>query len=198
MVCGVKWKGCDCPWFNYENVDVHLGNPVRYQEEMDRRRDQEERDEALARRMQGLGIDRQGDDARREMFGIGNMAGHHMNANFMQAAREALTTNYANAEQAARGLLNGWVTGRENRMPGFAPGPDEVTAMLRQGGDVGRVRPHEQERDPAEAGRPARRGTNMRRSAIIDMFAGGAGGRSQTTEEAEQERRIQDWANGVS
>ncbi len=200
MVCGVKWKGCDCPWFNYENVDVHLGNPVRYQEELDRRRDQEERDEALARRMQGLGIDGQGDDARREVFGIGNMAGHQMNANFMQAAREALTANYANAEQAARGLLNGWVTGRENRLPGFPAGVDEVAEVLRQGGDGGRERERERERarDPAEEARPMRRATNRRRSAIVDMFAGGTGGRSQTAEEAEEERRIQAWANGVS
>ena len=198
MVCGVKWKGCDCPWFNYENVDAHLGNPVRYQEELDRRRDQEERDEALARRMQGLGIDGQGDDARREIFGVGNMAAHHMNANFMQAAREALTTNYANAEQAARGLLNGWVTGRENRMPGFPLGADEVADVLRQGGDGGRDRNRERERDPAEGARPVRRGTNRRRSAVVDMFAGVIGGRSQTVEETEQERRIQDWANGVS
>lgn len=166
---------------------------------MDRRRDQEQRDEALARRMQGLGIDGQGDNGRRDIFGLGNMAGHHMNANFMQAAREALTTNYANAEQAARGLLNGWVTGRENRMPGFPPGINEVEDVLRQGGDGGRERERERDRelDPAEGARPTRRGTNRRRSAFVDLFAG-AGGRSQTAEEAEQERRIQDWANGVT
>jgi IBR domain, a half RING-finger domain len=178
MVCGLRWKSCDCPWFNYENVDAHLGNPMRYQEEMDRRRDQEHRDEALARRMQALGVD--DDDPRREVFGIGNAAGHHMNQNFIQQAREALTANYQNAEQAARGLLNGWVTGRENRVPGFPGGLDDTV---------------ERERDNPD-GRPVRRGTNRRRSAIIDMFA--AGGRSQTAEEREQERRIQDWANGVS
>ena len=191
MVCGLKWKSCDCPWFNYENVDVHLGNPIRYQEEMDRRRDQEQRDEALARRMQALGMD--GEGARREMFGIGNAAGHHMNANFIQQAREALTANYQNAEQAARGLLNGWMGGRENPLPGGIPGTlDELNGIL-QGED--------RRRDPADpppappAARPQRRGTNRRRNVLDDVLAGG---RSQTTEEREQDRRIQDWANGVA
>ena len=211
MVCGLRWKSCDCPWFNYENVDTHLGNPVRYQEEMDRRRDQEQRDEALARRMQALGVGGR-NDANRDVFGIGNMAGHHMNANFIQQAREALTANYQNAEQAARGLINGWYTGRENQLPGFPGAPDETPEILRQGGGP---REHEGERRPAGARpgepgyvpiialdpadpRPVRRGTNRRRSAIVDMFANGMNGRSQTTEEREQERRIQDWANGVS
>jgi IBR domain, a half RING-finger domain len=208
MVCGLRWKSCDCPWFNYENVDAHLGNPMRYQEEMDRRRDQEQRDEALARRMQALGV-----NGNAEMFG--NAAGHHMNANFIQQAREALTANYANAEQAARGLLNGWVTGRENRLPGF-PGAMDETAELRgpfgaaarhRNGALERDRAAERAqdreresdtaRDPADT-RPQRRGTNRRRNAIIDMLAGsGMAGRSQTAEEREQERRIQDWANGV-
>ena len=198
MVCGVKWKGCDCPWFNYENVDAHLGNPIRYQEELDRRRDQEERDEALARRMQGLVVDGNEGvrrDRDREVFGIGNMGRHHMNANFIQQAREALTANYANAEQAARGLLNGWVTGRENPLPaGFPGGLDEIPELLRPE----RERERERERDPAEGARPARRGTNRRRSALVDMVAGGMNGRSQTAEETEQERRIQDWAHGVT
>ncbi|RMZ76774.1 hypothetical protein DV737_g4628, partial [Chaetothyriales sp. CBS 132003] len=62
MVCGLKWKSCDCAWFNYESVDAQLGNPFR------------------------------------DVFGIGNGAGHHMNANFIQQARDALTANFQNAE----------------------------------------------------------------------------------------------------
>ncbi|KAL8830888.1 MAG: hypothetical protein Q9191_001184 [Dirinaria sp. TL-2023a] len=73
MICGAKWKTCDCPWFNYEAVENdrlhHLqipqpvprrmpGNPaLGYQEELDRRREQERADEALARRIQALGLD---------------------------------------------------------------------------------------------------------------------------------------------
>ena len=73
MICGAKWKTCDCPWFNYEAVENdrlhHMqvpqpvprrmpGNPaLGYQEELDRRREQERADEALARRIQALGVD---------------------------------------------------------------------------------------------------------------------------------------------
>ena len=73
MICGAKWKTCDCPWFNYEAVENdrlhHMqvpqpvprrmpGNPaLGYQEELDRRREQERADEALARRIQMMGLD---------------------------------------------------------------------------------------------------------------------------------------------
>jgi hypothetical protein len=201
MVCGLKWKSCDCPWFNYESVDAHLGNPIRYQEEMDRRRDQERRDEALARRMQDLGMNNGGarEDRDREVWGFGNAAGHHMNANFIQQARDVFTANYANAEQAARGLISGWMTGRENPLPGFPGGLDDINAFLRQPNNAsGQNTPTEDEApDPAESIlRPARRATTRRRSAFVDMLT--AGGRSQTGAEAEQDRRIRDWANNVT
>ncbi|WEW59449.1 hypothetical protein PRK78_004923 [Emydomyces testavorans] len=92
IICGAKWKSCDCPWFNYNHMpemhafgDMHhhhhhhhnnpLHNhpafrrmmnaragqgredhqaPLRYQQEMDRRREQERNDEALARRLQAM------------------------------------------------------------------------------------------------------------------------------------------------
>jgi len=103
MVCGVKWKGCDCPWFNYNVVnDARLGgDPIRYQQEMDRRREQERADEELARRLTGLGMGARGAD---------------LNQDFLQQAREALTANYQNAELAARGLLGGWLNQRENAL----------------------------------------------------------------------------------
>ncbi|KAL8957947.1 MAG: hypothetical protein Q9183_005938 [Haloplaca sp. 2 TL-2023] len=63
-----------------------------YQAELDARREQERRDEELARRLQGMGMhdrptgveiyqvtDEQEDDG----FGVGNGAGHHMNTNFV-------------------------------------------------------------------------------------------------------------------
>ncbi|KAL9023596.1 MAG: hypothetical protein Q9196_007103 [Gyalolechia fulgens] len=81
MICGIKWKGCDCPWFNYQAVErdrlVHTQDlpPERlvravgdgldaeharaargYQAEIGARREQERRDEALARRFQVLGL----------------------------------------------------------------------------------------------------------------------------------------------
>lgn len=73
MICGAKWKSCDCPWFNYDAVErdrlnhMQIPQPVPrpqgrnpalgYQEEMDRRREQEGADEDLARRIQALGLD---------------------------------------------------------------------------------------------------------------------------------------------
>ncbi|PGH17529.1 hypothetical protein AJ79_01129 [Helicocarpus griseus UAMH5409] len=73
MICGAKWKTCECPWFNYEAVEadrmnhvdvqraraMYVGdgqwrNPIRYQQEMDLRRRQEELDEYVARRLQDL------------------------------------------------------------------------------------------------------------------------------------------------
>lgn len=78
MICGLKWKTCNCPWFNYEAVENdrlnHMNIPRRvvvpggfpgaipnpalgYQEELDHRREQERRDENLARRIQILGLD---------------------------------------------------------------------------------------------------------------------------------------------
>lgn len=183
MVCGMKWKSCDCPWFNYEAVDAHLGDPARYQREMDRRRDQINRDEELARRMQQLG----GDAGRQlgGMFGIGNGADHHMNQNFIQQAREALTANYAQANRAARGLLNGIVNGRENQLPGMPMQMEQMLDMLGQGGRM---------RDPAEAQdegrRPRRRGTGRRRATATDEAEARPVGMAR-----DEERRIQDWAN---
>lgn len=74
IICGAKWKSCDCPWFNYDNYAGDQLNrmnvararqiyedengewrrPLRYQEEVDRRRQQEERDELIAQRLQQI------------------------------------------------------------------------------------------------------------------------------------------------
>ncbi|EEP77713.1 predicted protein [Uncinocarpus reesii 1704] len=84
IICGAKWKTCECPWFNYttvhdddilENMNIpqarreavpdnedHRG-PIRYQQEMDRRREQEQEDEVLARRLQQVfGFQEEDDD----------------------------------------------------------------------------------------------------------------------------------------
>jgi hypothetical protein len=193
MVCGLKWKSCDCPWFNYEAVDAHLGNPQRYQEEMDRRRDQEQRDEVLARRMEVLGIDEE--DAG-GIFGLGTVAGHHMNQNFIQQAREALTANYQNAEQAARALVNGWYTGRENRIPDIPEDMNDLPRVLRQ--ESQRQRPNDAAEEGAAPER-RRRNNNQRRRNPPDAAPNFADGRYQPTQEdREQERRIRAWATGVA
>ncbi|KAM5499649.1 hypothetical protein McanMca71_006223 [Microsporum canis] len=60
IVCGSKWKTCDCPWFNYNDslggpdIPGEFRRPILYREEIDRRHQQEEEDEALARQLQGL------------------------------------------------------------------------------------------------------------------------------------------------
>jgi hypothetical protein len=71
-----------------------------------------------------------------------------MNQNFIQQAREALTANYAQAGQAARDLLTGFVTGRENPIPGMPGQMEQMLEMLGQG----RRRNHNRTRpaDPAE------------------------------------------------
>lgn len=47
-------------------------------------------------------------------FQVRNPGGRRFNTNFFQQAREVLTADYQNAEVAARGLLGGWLAGREN------------------------------------------------------------------------------------
>jgi hypothetical protein len=154
MVCGSKWKSCDCPWFNYENVDAHLGNPIRYQEELDRRREQEQIDEAIARRMQGLGVAEEDNGP----IGAGNAAGRHVNDDFVQQARNILTGNFRQAVLEAEGLVNG-TPGRENPLPGPPLFRDQVAHLLRQqnqrrNGDV-----------PLPAPLPRRQGTFRRQTA---------------------------------
>ena len=116
MVCGSKWKSCDCPWFNYEAVDDLRGNPIRYQQEMDRRREQFVRDEEIARQMAGLNVRA---ERRRRRPVVEELGDRDIgNAEFMVQARDALAGRYQLGEEAARGLLGGWLTGREHHMPG--------------------------------------------------------------------------------
>ena len=123
MVCGLKWKTCDCPWFNYEAVENdrlnHMNPPqVRrvpvnqqrgYQEELERRQEQERRDEALARRMQVLGIDLQTGDNHsqnrnihhnQDVINLGNAPHHVVNQHFLRRAADLLSSTYGD-DQAA-------------------------------------------------------------------------------------------------
>ncbi|EXJ89813.1 hypothetical protein A1O3_02880 [Capronia epimyces CBS 606.96] len=193
MVCGLKWKSCDCPWFNYQAVDVHLGDPVRYQVEMDRRREQVNRDEALARRLQQMGLVNAGDN-QEGAFGLGNAANHHLNQNFIQQAREALTANYAQAGQAARDLINGLVTGRENRLPGMPMEMEQMLGML--GGGGGGVQDPAEEGHRPEAGRrTARRTAGRRRTAAPAPDRAGEHDGAGEGDDADPERRLREWAN---
>ena len=171
MVCGCKWKSCDCPWFNYENVDAHLGNPIRYQEELDRRREQERGDEALARRMQGLGVAEEDNG----FIGVGNAASRHIDDDFVQQARNILTGNFRQAVLAAEGLVNGAVMEGENPLPGLRQ------RSQRGIGDI-----------PLPAPLPRRQGTFRRQSANP------ASGNRHAVENQDGEMRIRDWQSDIS
>ncbi|KAI9818696.1 MAG: hypothetical protein M1832_004171 [Thelocarpon impressellum] len=114
MICGAKWKTCNCPWFSYEQVAAdrlnHMQIPqvrmVRqpdhggYAGEMDRRRRQEERDEDFARRMQVLDLN--GDDAVGARYGPGGMfPPQPANADYMRVAADFLGGAYDQAAAAA-------------------------------------------------------------------------------------------------
>lgn len=147
MICGLKWKSCNCPWFNYEAVeedrlnhmqvpmDVEGGPaerprrlrrprpPGTYDEEITERQRQERRDEALARRLQRVALANEDDDYQGgigNIHGIGNGAGHFMNQDYVRAAHNILTGNFDQATAAAN-----YVMGVANARgpPGLEPGP---------------------------------------------------------------------------
>jgi hypothetical protein len=177
MVCGSKWKSCDCPWFNYENVDAHLGNPIRYQEELDRRREQEQEDAALAREMQGLGVAEGGNG----LIGAGNVASGHMNDDFVQQARNILTGNFRQAVLAAEGLVNG-TAGRENPLPGPPLPRDQLLRQRTQRRNVD---------VPLPAPLPRRQATFRRQTANP------VGGNRHAAENQDGEVRTEDWQSDI-
>jgi hypothetical protein len=179
MVCGCKWKSCDCPWFNYENVDAHLGNPIRYQEELDRRREQERGDEVLARRMQVVGLAEEDNG----FIGVGNAASRHMDNDFLQQARNILTGNFRQAALAAEGLFNGTVTGGENPLPGLPLPRDQFLRQQAQRGN-GNI--------PLPAQLPRRQATFRRQTANP------ASGNRHAAENPDGEIRIRDWQSDIS
>lgn len=128
MVCGKKWRTCECAWFNYDTSEsdrlqhIHvprepfvgreaaevplsphrivrpgLGSGPRpqhrsFEEEMRRRRLQEQSDAELARRLQASHAfgDEHEDDylgGFGEVHGIGNAAGHFMNEDYRPRPR---------------------------------------------------------------------------------------------------------------
>lgn len=121
MVCGLKWKSCDCAWFNYEAAGNLGGDPVRYQQELDRRREQERRDAELARRMQDVRVGGQMNAPAEEGQAAAN------NAGLLARARGALAATLPNTEGAARGWFAGWLDERDR-----GPGPVPVDENTRQ------------------------------------------------------------------
>ena len=124
MICGLQWKTCDCPWFNYEAVEAdrleHMNvpqvpgqfpaanpNPARgYQEEIDRRREQERRDEELARRLQGIGLGGNNNNNNNNEA-LPNPLPHHLNREFIHRAEAILLGNHDAAQtEAAEHLLH--------------------------------------------------------------------------------------------
>ncbi|KAI9820381.1 MAG: hypothetical protein M1827_006005 [Pycnora praestabilis] len=129
ILCGLKWKTCDCPWFNYEAVEndrlhhmyIPRQIPLRrfppnrgadrplpplpprgYNEEIGRMQQQEHRDEAMARRFQVLGLNdnRELIGRQGEEFGVGNAGNNLMNDNFVRVAAEILTGDFGHAQAA--------------------------------------------------------------------------------------------------
>ncbi len=122
MVCGVKWKGCDCPWFTYQAVEhdrlLHMnvaqvrqdglgadGMPRAYHEDLARRRVQEQRDEDLARRMQEMALPHHHYPYPGGAFELATGAGHFMHGPFRQRATDLQTVNNARAHLNAVNAL---------------------------------------------------------------------------------------------
>lgn len=129
MICGLKWKSCNCPWFNYETVEADRLNhmqvpqnadadqrphrlrrprPNNYNDEINLRRRQERADEDLARRLQRVALADGDDDYQGgigDINGIGNGAGHFMNQDYIRAAHNILTGTYDQATVAANYVM---------------------------------------------------------------------------------------------
>jgi hypothetical protein len=134
MICGLKWKSCNCPWFNYEAVEAdrldHMQvpgddlqaepeperpprrlrrpRPNTYDDEMNDRRRQERTDEHIARRLQRTAIVDNDDDYQGgigDVHGVGNGADHFMNQDYIRAAHNILTGTFDQATVAANYVM---------------------------------------------------------------------------------------------
>jgi hypothetical protein len=150
MLCGLKWKTCDCPWFNYEQVEDDRINHMRlpewlppferaprprlYMEGIEVRRRQGLHDEELARRIHTLGVD--DDDYNGgigDIIGVGNGQDRFLNQDYRRPGLGARIPRQDPALAAANYVLG------INRLRGIPPPP-----------------PHEIEPEP-ELDRPRRR-----------------------------------------
>ncbi|RDW61575.1 hypothetical protein BP5796_11467 [Coleophoma crateriformis] len=143
MICGLKWKSCNCPWFNYDAVEIDRLNHMRipgedvnehpvpmdrpnrlrrptamnYDQEINQRRRQERMDEILARRLQRVAIDDDDDynGGIGDINGIGNGAGHFMNEDYVRRAHTAVAGALGQANAAANYIMG------VNRQRGIPP-----------------------------------------------------------------------------
>ena len=153
MICGLKWKSCNCPWFNYDAVEAdrleHMQvpeevqipqareqreqrqhrlrrpRPNNYHEEMNQRRRQERTDEEMARRLQGVDIEDEDDDYQ---GGIGDIHGVGNNAgHFMNQdylrAAQNILTGPFNQATAAANYVMGVAQARGVPQPQGAGRP---------------------------------------------------------------------------
>ena len=107
MLCGVKWKGCECPWFNFGEGDrlEHMrvleipqdGAPRTFADEQETRRRQERLDELMARRLQvSMALDERHvkevpSRVQEYTWGVGNGGSHFLNDNFVDTTTNVVT-----------------------------------------------------------------------------------------------------------
>jgi hypothetical protein len=150
MICGLKWKSCNCPWFNYDAVAAdrlqHMQipepaldrdpaqrgqrlrrpRPNTYHEEINERRRQERMDEEMARRLQSVTMDDDDDyqGGIGDIHGIGNGADHFMNQDYIRAAHNILTGTFDHATAAANYVMG--VAQARGAPPPPPPGPSRM------------------------------------------------------------------------
>jgi hypothetical protein len=205
MICGVKWKSCDCPWFNHGEVEndrlrhmrpldddtflmrdpfrAALPQPRGYRDELLERRRREIEDEHLARRLQILGFD--DDDYNGgigNVEGVGNAAAHFMNEDFRRPpinVRDNLANRAANLAMANRG----------RGAPASPPQrPAERVVPRRTGRDYATEAEIYAPRPPARESAPHRR-TRRERERPKDSVLAGLPGRGSA--------RVGTWATYV-
>lgn len=92
MICGSKWKTCNCPWFSYSQVEAdrlqHMRVPAQrtYDEEAEVRARPERREEDLTRGISALRLDNYNNEGLGEVQGIGTLD-HHMNETYTRPLR---------------------------------------------------------------------------------------------------------------
>lgn len=146
MICGLKWKTCNCPWFNYETAETDRLNhmeipqpvpvqeasernaaprgprarrqPANYNEEINQRRRQEREDERLAHQLQNWGTDGMPANDRDTDYngGIGELQGVGNGANHFM--NQDYIREASNVLAQPAGVMNLGL-GVANFLPGF-------------------------------------------------------------------------------
>ncbi|KAN0079325.1 hypothetical protein V8E54_004539 [Elaphomyces granulatus] len=131
MICGSKWKTCECPWFNYGSSDRHR---LRCQDELERRREQERQDEAFARRLQRRLAINDDDDLPSIDFGV-NPTTHFVNDYFIPPQNVLLGNNRPPVESAA-GIATAPGIARPGRSHTPSPPPNRARQRNRRNWDL--------------------------------------------------------------